>query len=63
MSGRYLGVISIERFLAVERYRQSHPAPPPARPAWTAATTRRLPAAGPRTARRARGAGGTAVSG
>ena len=26
MSSRYLGVISIERFLAVERYRESHQA-------------------------------------
>jgi hypothetical protein len=26
MSSRHLGVISIERFLAVERYRESHPA-------------------------------------
>ena len=24
MSGRYLGVISLERFLVVERYRESH---------------------------------------
>jgi hypothetical protein len=27
MSSRHPGVISIERYLAVERYRESHPAP------------------------------------
>jgi hypothetical protein len=36
MSNRYLGVISLERFLVVERYRESHQlassAQPPRRP-------------------------------
>ena len=62
MSGRHLGVISIERFLAVERYHQSHPAPSPA-PQWTAVPPRRTSAAGPWTAPRARRAGGTPLSG
>jgi hypothetical protein len=61
--GRHPGVISIERFLAVERYRQSSPAPP-APPAWTLGPPpRRPPASGPGTAPRAGQAGGAAVSG
>ena len=32
MSGRYLGVISLERFLSVERYRESHQPASPANP-------------------------------
>jgi hypothetical protein len=64
MSYRYLGVISIERFLAVERYRQSHPAPSPAQSASTIGPPpRRTPAAGARTAPQAGRAGGSAVSG
>ena len=64
MSNRYLGVISIERFLAVERYRLSQPAPPPAQPASTIGPPpRRTPAAVPRTATQAGRAGGSAVSG
>jgi hypothetical protein len=62
MSTRYLGAISIERFLAVERYRQSQP--PSVQPTWTVGPTgRRAPAAGPRTARPAGRDGRPAVSG
>jgi|RhiMethySRZTD1v2_1073278.scaffolds.fasta_scaffold210990_2 hypothetical protein len=62
MSNRYLGVISIERFLAVERYRQSHPAPSPAQPTSAIGPPpRRTP--GPLTAPQAGRAGGSAVSG
>ena len=32
MSSRYLGVISLERFLVVERYRESHQLASPAHP-------------------------------
>ena len=62
MSTRYLGVISINRFLVVERYCQSHPSP--AQPSSTIGPPpRRTPAAGPRTAPPAGRAGGPAVSG
>ena len=62
MSSRYLGVITLERFLVAERYcesRQTSSSTDPGRPsAWTAAAgvaTSRARAAGPAPARRAAG--------
>jgi hypothetical protein len=50
MSGRYLGVISLERFLVVERYRESHQPASPANPLRRpGADSNDAPAAGPGT--------------
>jgi hypothetical protein len=40
MSSRYLGVVALERFLSVERYRESHQVASPPRPLRTAGPDR-----------------------